>query len=167
LSGAEFSIDLHPHPLDWLHFENSFSFVNGIRENAGSDDYNLPFIPAPKIVSELRGEFAKKGKIFGNPWFNITAEHNFQQDKIYELYDTESITPAYTLLHLGVGSALMKKEQVIAEISLHVSNLTDAAWQNHLSRLKYAPVNEATGRSGVYGMGRNFSIRLSVPLTLK
>ena len=27
LLGGEISIDIHPHPLDWLHFENSFSYV--------------------------------------------------------------------------------------------------------------------------------------------
>jgi len=27
LRGGELTLDIHPHPLDWLHFENSFSFV--------------------------------------------------------------------------------------------------------------------------------------------
>ena len=25
LYGAEFNLDIHPHPLDWLHIENTFS----------------------------------------------------------------------------------------------------------------------------------------------
>src|SRR5690606_11728667 len=29
LAGFEVEIDFHPHPLDWLHFENSLSFVQG------------------------------------------------------------------------------------------------------------------------------------------
>jgi iron complex outermembrane receptor protein len=29
LVGFEIKFDLHPHPLDWLHFENSFSMVAG------------------------------------------------------------------------------------------------------------------------------------------
>ena len=28
LFGGEFSLDIHPHPLDWLHIENNFSYVN-------------------------------------------------------------------------------------------------------------------------------------------
>jgi len=38
------------------------------------------------------------------------------------------------------------------------------AYQNHLSRLKYTPVNLATGRSGVFNMGRNASIKVNIPL---
>jgi iron complex outermembrane receptor protein len=41
----------------------------------------------------------------------------------------------------------------------------DEAYQNHLSRLKYAAVNNATGRAGVYNMGRNFSVKVNVPLS--
>ncbi|MCH5687222.1 TonB-dependent receptor [Niabella sp. W65] len=29
LMGIEARFDVHPHPLDWLHFENTFSFVRG------------------------------------------------------------------------------------------------------------------------------------------
>jgi iron complex outermembrane receptor protein len=45
------------------------------------------------------------------------------------------------------------------------SNLTDVAYQNHLSRLKYTAENMATGRTGVYNMGRNFSVKLNIPLS--
>jgi iron complex outermembrane receptor protein len=46
-------------------------------------------------------------------------------------------------------------------------NLGDVAYQNHLSRLKYAAENLATGRVGVYNMGRNFSIKLNIPFSKK
>jgi iron complex outermembrane receptor protein len=36
------------------------------------------------------------------------------------------------------------------------------AYQNHLSRLKYAAINEATGRVGVFNMGRNFSFKVNI-----
>ena len=47
-------------------------------------------------------------------------------------------------------------------MSIYISaeNLADAAYQSHLSRLKYAPNNPLTGRSGVYNMGRNISLKL-------
>jgi iron complex outermembrane receptor protein len=35
----------------------------------------------------------------------------------------------------------------------------DTAFQNHLSRLKYAPENPATGRVGVFNMGRSFNVK--------
>jgi iron complex outermembrane receptor protein len=40
------------------------------------------------------------------------------------------------------------------------------AYQNHLSRLKYNEENLSTQRQGVFNMGRNFSIKLNVPLTV-
>ena len=46
-------------------------------------------------------------------------------------------------------------------------NIGDVAYQNHLSRLKYAAENMATGRQGVFNMGRNFSIKLNIPLSWK
>jgi len=33
--------------------------------------------------------------------------------------------------------------------------------------LKYAPENPATGRVGVYNVGRNFSVKLIVPIDIK
>jgi iron complex outermembrane receptor protein len=61
LNGGEILFDLHPHPFDWLHFENGFSFVNAInksRDHIDSAKY-LPFIPSPKFQSELRTNFKR------------------------------------------------------------------------------------------------------------
>jgi iron complex outermembrane receptor protein len=43
-------------------------------------------------------------------------------------------------------------------------NIADVAYQNHLNRLKYGPVNETSGRMGVFNMGRNYSLKINVPL---
>jgi len=50
------------------------------------------------------------------------------------------------------------------KIFLNADNLMDLAYQNHLSRLKYAPENLFTGRNGVYNMGRNFSFKVILTL---
>jgi iron complex outermembrane receptor protein len=52
-------------------------------------------------------------------------------------------------------------------LNLVGSNLGDVAYQNHLSRLKYAAENLVTGRTGVFNMGRNYSIKLNIPLSFK
>ena len=66
LSGLEVSLDIHPHPLDWLHFEKSVSFVRGrFDEKIGGTD-NLPLMPATKLSSELGTNFKKAGKAFRN-----------------------------------------------------------------------------------------------------
>ena len=44
----------------------------------------------------------------------------------------------------------------------NAENLANIAYQNHLSRLKYAPENLHTNRVGVFNMGRNFSIKMIV-----
>jgi iron complex outermembrane receptor protein len=66
---------------------------------------------------------------------------------------------------VGTDVLNMKKEKVLS-ISFTGSNLADAAYQNHLSRLKYTPENMATRRQGVFNMGRNFSIKVYVPFNL-
>ena len=64
LAGIEGFIDIHPHPLDWLHFENTISFVRGRFDDAIDGSDNLPLIPAARLVSELSGDFKKAGKAF-------------------------------------------------------------------------------------------------------
>ena len=92
-------------------------------------------------------------------------ERNFRQDKPFFGYNTETSTPAYTLLNAGIGADIVsKKEKTILGIHFAGLNLTDAAYQNHLSRLKYASVNMVTGRSGVFNAGRNFSLKINIPL---
>ena len=65
---------------------------------------------------------------------------------------------------MGLGTQYTKKGKQLFSISLTAQNLTDVAYQNHLSRLKYTSENRATGRMGVFNMGRNFSLKLNVPL---
>ncbi len=168
LSGLEFSFDIHPHPLDWLHFQNSFSFVRGRFDNKidgskdGSD--NLPLIPAPRWNSELRADFKKAGKAFRNLYARLELSRTFEQANHFTGFDTETATAGYTLLNAGFGSEVMSKKKTLFSIYLGVTNITDAAYQNHLSRLKYAAQNMVTGRNGVFNTGRNFSIKLNIPL---
>ncbi len=166
LNGFEATLDIHPHPLDWLHIENTFSLVNGRLNEAIEDSKNLPFIPAPRLITELRGNFKKVKKHIHNLYIKAELDNTFTQDKIFTAYNTETRTPGYTLLNAGIGADLVTgKEKTLFSIHLSGINLLDIAYQNHLSRLKYAPANLATGRTGIYNMGRNFSIRINIPLS--
>jgi len=166
LMGGEFFIDIHPHPLDWLHFENSFAYVHAqLRSQPDSTRY-LPLTPAAKWKSDIRADVDKVGKNLKNVYLSVGAEHYFKQDKIYSAYNTETVTPAYTLLNAGIGGDLVLKKHTICSVYFSGSNLADIAYQSHLSRLKYAAVNHVTGRTGVYNMGRNISIKLIVPVEL-
>ena len=168
LSGLEMVVDIHPHPLDWLHFENAVSFVRGrFDEKVGGTD-NLPLIPAAKLSSELRASFKKAGKSLRNFYFKIEMENNFEQNNPFFAYDTETATPSYTLLNSGIGTDIInKKEKTIFSVHFSGINLTNTVYQNHLSRLKYADVNRVTGRMGVFNMGRNFSLKVNIPLAFR
>ena len=163
LTGLEASIDIHPHPLDWLHFENSFSFVRGKFSEAIDGSSNLPLIPAPRWTSELRANFSKAGKSLGNLYLNLEADHTFTQDKPFTGFSTETGTAAYTIWNAGAGSDIKVNGKTLFSVHLAITNIGDRAYQQHLSRLKYADVNQVTGRQGVFNTGRNFSIKLNVP----
>ena len=165
LSGAELTIDIHPHPLDWLHFENSFSFVNGRFKEAIEGSKNIPFIPAARLISDLRADLFPSSKRLDNTYIRAELESVFQQDHPFTAYNTETSTPGYSLLHISVGTDLLSaKKKKLFSVFINANNITDVAYQNHLSRLKYTQVNQQTGRIGVFGMGRNFSFKLVVPI---
>ncbi len=166
LYGIEASLDIHPHPLDWLHFENAVSFVRGRFDNAIDGSNNLPLIPAAKLTSELRATFKKAGKSFQNFYLKTGIDKIFNQEKPFTGYSTETATPGYALLNAGIGADISVNNKVLFSLHVSVSNITDVAYQNHLSRLKYTVDDLVTGRSGVFGMGRNFSVKLNVPLNL-
>lgn len=166
LSGIEASVDIHPHPLDWLHIENTFSLTTGKFKEAIESSSYLPFIPAPRLINELRCNFNKMSKGVRNFYAKIELDNTFAQNKIFTAYNTETATAGYSLLNAGIGANFVSANGK-ALFSLHLAgiNLTDVAYQNHLSRLKYAAENLSTGRVGVFNMGRNFSIKLNIPLT--
>jgi iron complex outermembrane receptor protein len=163
--GGEIYIDLHPHPLDWLHFENSFSYVRAIQSNQPDSTKNLPLIPAPHFRGELKAQFKSIGELFKNPYIRIGLDYDFEQNNYFSAYNTETGSQAYTLINTSVGISFnLFNESEHSTLLFSIENLTDKAYQNHLSRLKYAPVNPATGRVGIFNMGRNFNIKLIVHL---
>ncbi len=166
-AGLEIVLDIHPHPLDWLHFENTFSFVDGKFEEAIEGVRNVPFIPAARLVSQLGGTFYKEGKTLRNLAIKLEMDATFKQNKPFTAYHTETPTPAYTLFNSSIGGDIRARSKTIFSLYFNISNLTDVAYQNHLSRLKYTSENPMTGRMGVFNMGRNFSIKLNVPINGK
>jgi iron complex outermembrane receptor protein len=93
------------------------------------------------------------------------VERSFAQKKAFTAYETETETPGYTLFNAGISTDITAKSKTLFSIYFNAINITDVAYQNHLSRLKYAAVNEATGRQGVFNMGRNYTFKINVPLS--
>ena len=168
LLGGEVTLDFHPHPLDWLHFENSFSMVRARQLGVSEDQQFLPFIPADRLQSELRGNFRRQGKRLTNVYGRFQLEQTFAQNRFFGAFDTETATPAYTLFNAGAGTDVAdSKGRTLFSVFVTANNLFDVAYQSHLSRLKYADINYTTGRRGVFNMGRTVSVKVVVPLAFK
>lgn len=167
LYGLEFNMDLHPHPLDWLHFENTFSFTRAQFSTAIDGSKNVPGIPAARYLSQLKGNFLPKGKSLRNLYLSLESDYTFRQKNAFTGYDTETATSAYWLINASVGTDITKKGNTLFSISLSGNNLTDVAYQNHLSRLKYTAINNVSGRQGVFNVGRSFNVKVNVPLSFK
>ena len=171
LSGMELVFDLHPHPLDWLHWQNSFAWVQGRFDRPidpgtpGSD--RLPLIPAPRWRSEFRADAKKWGAHLRRLYSKLEIDVNAAQRQFFSGFDTETATSGYTLVNWGIGSDVVNKKNQLA-FSWHagITNLFDVAWQSHMSRLKYTDVNLANGRTGVFNPGRNVYLKLIIPIRI-
>jgi len=179
LLGFEAGVDFHP--VHSVHFSNSFSYVDAQLMNASADMKYLPFTPAPKWTSELKWELfhhshttinhqhttdAAHRSLFNNLYLAVGVDCYFRQSHIYSADATETATPGYALFNLSAGTDIQVRGKKLAELYITADNLLDKAYQNHLSRLKYADENRVTGRRGVYNMGRNITFKVVVPVRL-
>ena len=179
LLGFEAGVDFHP--VHSVHFSNTFSYVDAQLMHADADTKYLPFTPAPRWTSELKWELfhhshatvhhhhttdAAHRSLLNNLYIAVGLDCYLKQTHIYRADDTETETPGYTLLSLSAGTDIQIKGKKIAEFYITADNLLDKAYQNHLSRLKYADMNATTGRRGVYNIGRNITFKLVVPIAL-
>jgi iron complex outermembrane receptor protein len=171
LAGLELVFDLHPHPLDWLHWQNSFSWIYGRFDEridfSTSGSERLPLIPAPRWRSEFRADLKKWGANIRRGYAKIDLDINARQNRFFSGFGTETETAGYTLVNLGFGSDVVnRKNQIRFSWHAGITNLFDVAWQNHLSRLKYTDENPINGRVGVFNQGRNAYIKLIVPIRI-
>ncbi|MCB0629589.1 MAG: TonB-dependent receptor [Saprospiraceae bacterium] len=167
LKGGELSLDIHPHPLDWLHLGATFSYVLSEQLNQPDSTRYLPFTPPAQLRPEVRLEVKKLTKNIANAYLHVELEGVFPQNHFYAANDTETQTPGYSLLDVRAGADVMSNERKLFSFYMAVNNLFDVAYQSHLSRLKYADENNVTGRTGVFNMGRNVSLKVVVPFSFK
>jgi iron complex outermembrane receptor protein len=141
LYGWEANLDIHPY--DWLHFENSISVTFALNKGgkgihvSDSSKY-LPFIPPLHTNTELRANLKSKSKRFSSIYIKIGMEYYAKQDRVYSADNTETPTAGYVLYNAGLGTDISNsKGKVLVSINILGNNLTDVAYQSHLSRLKY------------------------------
>ena len=162
LLGGEVALDIHP--WHFLHLGTSFSMVNAVQLHQPEESKYLPFTPAPRWQTDVKWEILHDGRVLNNAFVSLGVDYNFKQNHYYRADGTETATPAYCLLNAAIGTDIMCKGRRVACLSITGTNLTNKAYQNHLSRLKYTDVNSITGRQGVLNMGRNIVFKLAFPL---
>ena len=160
--GGEAIVDLHP--VERLHFANTFSYVNSVQLHQPKESKYLPYTPAPRWTSDLRYDLIRDGKTADNTYVAVQMECNLRQDHFYALNGTETATPSYTLFNILAGSDFRLHGRKIASLYLSCNNVFDRIYQSHLSRLKYLDASPDNGRQGIYNMGRNITMKLVVPL---
>ncbi|MDR6844862.1 TonB-dependent receptor [Flavobacterium granuli] len=138
LYGGEVALHIHPHPLDWLHFETSFETVTGKLQDGGY----LPQIPANNWDNTLKTDFVI-GKWLEDAFATLNVSTTFSQDKVSG-YDISS--DGYTLLNMGFGGKV-KLGKTAFDVNLNGNNLLNKTYIPHLSRL---------ATSGIPNLGRNF-----------
>ena len=168
-----------------LHFSNTFSYVDARLTDHDtpltSENKYLPFTPAPRWSSELKWELshhahttlghhhtsdAAHRALLNNLYIAAGLDCYLKQTHIHSADNTETETPGYALLSLSAGTDILVKGRKIAELYITADNLLNKAYQNHLSRLKYADENVVTGRRGVFNMGRNITFKLVIPIQI-
>ena len=185
LKGFEAGVDVHP--IHQLHIGSTFSMVDARQLHQPSDRRYLPLIPAPRWTGGVKWEFTHNGDhhsnaphhrgereghhhldhVFDNAYVSIDIEHTFRQNHYYRADETETATPAYTLLNASAGTdILLRNGRKLCEVYLIADNLLNTAYQSHLSRLKYTDTNVHTGRQGIYNPGRNITLKIIVPIQL-
>ena len=154
------------HFFHHLHFENTFSYVNGRQPDKSQEEKWLPYMPAPRWLTSLHYDIPVRSTYLRHLYAEAETDANFRQNHFMAAYGTETATPAYTLLNLSAGTDLCVRGRKICSVYLTASNLLNKSYQSHLSRLKYAYTLPLTGYQGIHNMGRNIGIRVLVPLNI-
>ena len=146
LTGFEIFADIHP--FDFIHFENSISYVHAQNQQTNKP---LPLIPPLHSKHTLRWVITKSKNIFRDPYISVGIDLVSKQSR----YDTfETSTNGYVLLNSSIGTDLMLGK---TKATLFVSgfNLTNKKYFDHLNRLKYV---------GIYNPGKDLSFGIIIPL---
>ncbi len=148
LYGGEAVVHIHPKPIEWLHFETTYSTVTGKQQNG---DF-LPLIPAHKLRAETMAERKKLGRM-ENAHVKFSILHAFDQNNYSP---EEEPTSRYTLFDTGAGATVRISGQPV-ELGLTLNNIFDVKYIDHLSTLKEA---------GYFNPGRNFAFSLKIPFVI-
>jgi len=164
LYGLEASTTLHPENLRGLNFTSTLALVYGVNNaeqyaHSGIHGEYLPFIPPLRWTGHLEWTLS--------PAITLLAgyEYNAAQHRYLALYNTETPTPSYTLLHTGANTSIRLSKAFTVQWLVQIENLLNVAYQSNLSRLKYFEyyTQSPNGHPGIYNMGRSLNTRIMIP----
>ncbi|MDR6195026.1 TonB-dependent receptor [Siphonobacter sp. SORGH_AS_0500] len=169
LRGVEGTVTFNPQAARWFSITQSYSAVFGDNLSAQETAARyLPFMPAPRWISQVKLTKDRYKDFLRNLYLTVDLEVTQKQNRFLEAYGTETATPGYQLVNIGLGTDLVSKnKRTLASFYFSANNVFDVAYQSHQSRLKYLDVNQRTGRVGVFNMGRNLSFKLVIPFEVK
>ncbi len=169
LRGMEGTVTFNPQAARWFSITQSYSAVFGDNLSAREAEAQyLPFMPAPRWISQVKLTKDRYRDFLRNLYLTVDLEVTQKQNRFLAAYGTETATPGYQLVNIGLGTDIVtKNKRTLASFYFSANNVFDVAYQSHQSRLKYLDVNPRTGRAGVFNMGRNLSFKLIIPFEVK
>jgi len=167
LYGAECNLSIHPKYLKGLNIENSVAIIYAYNRDANyigkqlQGEY-LPFIPPIKYACSISKKLNLNSKILTGFTPKIELDFNAAQDRYLALNSSETYTPSYTLIQLGISTDAIAMGKSSLQFNFQVNNLLDESYQSNLNRLKYFEYYtfSTSGRRGIYNMGRNLCFKL-------
>ncbi|PUZ22917.1 TonB-dependent receptor [Chitinophaga parva] len=170
LYGLEAAVALHPVAWKGWHWDNSLALTYGYNRDdayrhAGLQGAYLPFIPPLQWHSEMGKEWVLRHPILPSLHAGADLEYAGAQNRYLALDQTETATRSYALVGIQIGGSICYRRENQFQWQFQVNNLLDATYQSNLSRLKYFEYYGASpnGRSGIYGMGRNITVKIILP----
>ncbi|MCW3077471.1 MAG: putative TonB-dependent receptor precursor, partial [Bacteroidetes bacterium] len=144
IKGIESTLDLHSLRETRVNWISSYSYIIGDLSKGG----HLPFIPAPKLNSDVKLTYSVKKKI-DEIFFRPGITYVFEQNRPG---DFETPTTDYYLVNAALSMSMNTTNNNI-QVSLVGNNLLNKVYYDHMSRFKYF---------GVYNTGRNISINFKI-----
>jgi iron complex outermembrane receptor protein len=145
ISGGSAGFDIHPEDVKWLDLKADYSVTRGELKDDGGD---LPFMPADKIIGQLKLSSAKK-ILLNEPYILFVVSNYFKQEKVASY---EIPTEGYTLLDVHVGGKFKLFKQNTS-LSIFGTNILNEGYYNHLSLVKNIGVREM-------GMNIGFALKM-------
>ena len=115
---------------------------------------HLVMMPADRFENSLEYNF-KDSKSFTNTYVSISALSVLKQTRVPENSDYVAPPEGYTLLNLSAGMDILMKRNAIS-IGVSINNLLNTRYRDYMNRFRYFADE----------MGRNISVRATVPFTL-